>query len=408
VLASRLTERSANSVMGMIALRGTPADYDAWERAGAEGWGWTHVLPYFCRLESDWNFKGDLHGDAGPLPIRRVDRTEWPPLAHAVERWARSRGMPFIADMNADFRDGYGALPISNTLQSRACSAFCYLGAEVRRRGNLAIATSATVTRIMFEGSRATGVSARVGGEEREFRAREIILTAGAIFSPALLMRSGIGAAAELRGLCIPVVANLPGVGANLQNHPVLFIGLHFRREARQAAALRTVPAVALRYSSGMAGCPPHDLYVNVQNRTSWNALGRQVGNIAPTLLRPASQGQVSLVSPDPLVPPRVEFNFLDEDVDLRRLTQAFALAVQMICGEELRALSRRAFPVRFGDRIRQLNERNAVVDPEGCVHGIAGLRVADASIMPNVIAGNTNIPTIMVAEKIAAAIGSA
>jgi len=465
------------SVMGMIALRGTPADYDDWERAGATGWGWTDVLPYFCKLESDWDFRGDAHGDAGPVPIRRVDRSAWPPLARAVEQWARSRGLPFVADMNADFRDGYGSLPISNTLQSRASSASCYLGAEVRRRPNLTLATSTTVTQIVFEGARAVGVKARSGAEEQEFRAGEIVLSAGAIFSPVILMRSGIGAAVELRGLGIPVLSNLPGVGANLQNHPVLFIGLHLNRGARQAAELRTVPAIALRYSSGIAGCPPHDLYMNVQNKTSWNALGQQIGNIAPTLLRPASRGQVSLVSPDAHVPPRVEFNFLDADVDMRRLTQAFALGVELVCSEALRGLCRQAFPVRLTDRLRQLNERSAgnalkssliasvldaapglgdfvfgtltgrrvalgalasdpqrleehirenvggvfhpagtsrmgraddhdaVVDTEGRVHGISGLRVADASIMPHVIAGNTNIPTIMIAEKIAAAV---
>jgi 5-(hydroxymethyl)furfural/furfural oxidase len=464
--------------MGMIALRGTPSDYDDWEKSGAAGWGWTDVLPYFCKLENDWNFKGDLHGDAGPVPIRRVDRAAWPPLALAAEDFARARRLPFVADMNADFRDGYCSLPISNTLQSRASSAICYLGPEVRRRGNLTIATSATVTQILFEGHRAVAVKAQAGGQEREFRGKDIILSTGAIFSPAMLLRAGIGAAGPLRELGIPVVADLPGVGANLQNHPVLYIGLHLERGALQAAALRTVPAIAFRYSSGMIGCPPHDLYVNVQNKTSWNALGRRIGNIAPTLLRPASRGRVSLVSPDPLVQPRVEFNFLEEEVDMQRLMQVFTFAVELVCSEQVRAVCGLAFPVRFTDRIRSLNERSmgnaarsslvalmldavpgindlvfrtltgrrvdlkaltsdpqrlaqhirenvsgvfhptgtcrmgraddrdAVVDTEGRVHGVAGLRVADASIMPHVIAGNTNIPTIMVAEKIAAAIG--
>src|SRR5688572_2098228 len=164
------------SVMGMIALRGTPHDYDGWESSGATGWSWTDVLPYFCKLESDNDFRGDLHGDTGPIPIRRVERASWPPLARAVEDFARADGLPFIADMNGDFRDGYGALPISNTLQARASSASRYLGAEVRRRGNLTVAAAATVTELLFDGRRAIGVKARAGGAETEFRSKEIIL----------------------------------------------------------------------------------------------------------------------------------------------------------------------------------------------------------------------------------------
>jgi len=463
------------SVMGMIALRGTPEDYDGWERSGAAGWGWTDVLPWFCKLERDLDFRGDMHGDAGPITIRRLDRAAWPPLARAVEDFALERRLPLIADMNADFRDGYCSVPMSNTPESRASSAVCYLGPEVRRRGNLTIATSATVTRILLEGRRAVGVKARIDGREQEFRGSQISLSSGAIFSPALLMRSGIGAASHLREIGVPVAADLPGVGANLQNHPVLFIGLHLARDARQPDALRTVPAISFRYSSGIAGCPPHDLYVNVLSKTSWSALGRQVGNIAPALLRPASRGRVSLVSADPLVQPRIEFNFLDEAVDLQRMMQLFQFSVELVCSAQVSALCNRAFPVRFTDRIRGLNEKNAgnavkssliaslldtvpgvadlvfstltgqrvdlkslasdparlaehvrenvsgvfhpagtcrmgsaedtgaVTDSEGRVHGIDGLRVADASVMPDVISGNTNIPTIMVAEKIAA-----
>jgi len=462
------------AVMGMIALRGVPNDYDDWERAGAEGWGWHDVLPYFCRLESDRDFRGDQHGDAGPIPIRRTPREHWPAFARAVEDYARTRNLPFIADMNADFRDGYCSIPISASAERRAASVLCYLDGPVRARPNLQVVTQATVTRIVFEGRRAVGVRARVDGAEQEFRAGEVILAGGAIFSPAILMRSGVGPGAALAALGIPVVADRPGVGANLQNHANLFIGMHLKRDARHGDALRTVPMISLRLSSGRPGCPQGDLYVNVQTKTSWNALGEQIGNIAPTLLRPDSRGSVALTTADPLVQPRIEFNFLDTESDLERMMQVFICAVDIALHDRVRALSGTPFPVRYTDRLRVLNERNraneiktsliaglldavpglndlvlgtltgkrvdlraladdpdrlaqhirenvggvfhptgtcrmgrpddpgAVVDPRGLVYGVENLRVADAGIMPNVMSANTNIPTIMTAEKIA------
>jgi len=464
------------SVMGMVAYRGSPRDYADWESAGARGWGWDEVLPYFRKLENDSDCADEFHGKSGPLPIRRLARDAWPPLARAVARFCDAHELPYIADMNADFRDGYGPVPMSNTPHRRASSAICYLDAAVRRRTNLEIATSATVVRIQFEGLRAVGVMAEVAGTTEEFRAHEIVICAGAIFSPALLMRAGIGPGQVLRDLGIGVVADRPGVGGNLQNHPVAFIGLHLRRAARQPEALRTTPTIGVRFSSGLAGCAPGDLYLNIQSKTSWNALGRQIANVMPVLLRPHSRGRVSLVSADPREMPRIEFNFLDDEIDLERMTDAFLRTLEIIesCRREIPCGA--AFPVQFGNRIRRLNELNrlnriksdliarafdlvprladfvlmtlagegvslralaadperlaehiqnnvagvfhpagtcrmgarddphTVVDVAGKVLGVDGLRVADASIMPNVIAGNTNLPTIMLAEKIAAA----
>ena len=164
------------SVMGMVALRGTPHDYEDWERAGARGWNWENVLPYFRKLENDRDCKGELHGATGPIPIRRLARDSWPPLARAVERYCEAHGIPFIPDMNGDFRDGYGALPMSNTAARRASSAICYLDSAVRRRPNLSIAASAMVRQILFQGRRAMGVVAEIDGKMEEFLAREVIL----------------------------------------------------------------------------------------------------------------------------------------------------------------------------------------------------------------------------------------
>jgi 5-(hydroxymethyl)furfural/furfural oxidase len=467
-----------SSVMGMVAYRGTPDDYAEWQAVGASGWGWNDVLPYYRKLENELDFWGDMHGKDGPVPIRRTRPEDWAPLSRAVHAFAQERQIPFIADMNADFRDGYGAVPMSNWPHKRASAAICYLDATVRARPNLTIITGATATGFVFEGRRVTDVNVRIGGEEKKFGAREIILSAGGIYSPALLMRSGIGPAGHLREVGIDVRHDLPGVGRNLSNHAIVFVGLLQRPGARQAAELRPHPMTAFRYSSGLHGAPPCDMYINVQCKTSWSPLGRQVANLAPTLLKPKARGRVTLTAPDAR-PPRVEFNFVGDDLDLRRFMQGFRRAVEILAHEQVRAISGVTFPVKFDDRLRRLNRisiknkvqsaivarlidlvpslagpifstladtridlktlvedddalaehirrnvagtfhpvgtcrmgapnyREAVTDTSGRVLGMAGLRVIDASIMPTVPRGNTNIPTIMLAEKISAAINA-
>jgi 5-(hydroxymethyl)furfural/furfural oxidase len=465
------------SVMGMVALRGTPADYAEWAELGATGWDWDGVLPYYRKMETDWDFKNELHGDTGPIPLRRLPRAEWPPLTRTLFDYAAANNIPYVADMNGDFRDGYCSVPMTNTPRQRVSSAMAYLTPEVRRRPNLTIVSSATVRTINFDGRRATGVTAQVDGAAQTFGAREVIVCGGGVFSPTLLMRNGIGPAEQLRALGIDVVADLPGVGANLQNHAILFIGFHLKSAARQPRALNTHVTSAFRYSSGLAGCAPADLYINVQSKTSWNALGRQIGNLAPCLLRPLSRGRITLTSADHAVQPLIEFNMLGDPRDLERLTMTYERTCQIIAWDQVRALMGTPFPVRFSDKLRQLNElnsknalktsllaamldvvpglsdfalgkltgrrvdlvalaadrarltehvrdniagmfhpagscrmgraddRNAVVDPAGRVHGIGGLRVVDASVMPTLTAGNTNVPVIMIAEKMAAAI---
>ncbi len=470
-----------SSVMGMVAYRGTPDDYSEWESLGAAGWGWNDVLPYYRKLESDWDFDGALHGKDGPVPIRRTRMTDWAPLSKAVHAFAEERQIPFVADMNADFRDGYGAVPMSNWPRKRASAAICYLTADVRRRANLTVLAGAFVTGLLFGGRRATGVTARIGdrigGEQREFFGREIIVSLGGIHSPAFLMRAGLGPAAALRDLGIAVRADLPGVGENLSNHAILFVGLLQKPGTRQSKQIRPHPMSAFRYSSGLPGAPPSDMYINVQCKTSWSSLGHQVANLAPSLLKPMARGRVSLSAADPAVYPCVEFNFAGHELDVRRFMDGFRRCVEILAHDAVRAMTRLTFPVKFCDRLRRLNritpanriksaalaalidlvppfagpifgtladrrvdlaalaadddaladhirdnvagtfhpvgtcrmgaagDRDAVTDPAGRVRGVSGLRVIDASIMPTAPRGNTNIPTIMVAEKLADAV---
>jgi 5-(hydroxymethyl)furfural/furfural oxidase len=466
-----------SSVMGMVALRGIPDDYDEWDTLGARGWAWNDVLPYFRKLENDFDFAGALHGRGGPTPIRRTPYEAWTPLARGARAFADERQLPFVTDMNGDFRDGYCALPMSNTPQSRASAAICYLDAATRRRQNLTILARATASEIVFDGRRAVGVKATVAGIPREFRAREIILCGGGIQSPTLLMRSGVGPGDHLRALGLKVRVDVSGVGQNLQNHPVLFIGAHLRPKARQAETPRSLQFSCFRLSSGLPGCPKTDLVINLQSKSSWNALGAQIANLGPVLWKPFSRGQVTLLSRDPRQHPLIEFNFVDDERDLARMKLGFRFVVDLLASQGVRSLCGKPFPVRFTDRLRRLNRKtttnawtsaviarlldispglsdfglaqltgdavplaelvaddarlsehirqnvagtfhvsgtcrmgdpsdpDAVVDPAGCVRRTEGLRVADASIMPKVPRANTNIPTIMIAEKLAATI---
>ena len=464
-----------SSVMGMVALRGMPADYDDWAEAGAQGWSWANVLPFFRKLEKDFDFDGPLHGDSGPIPIRRTPQEQWPPISKALAQYARERQIDFIADMNGDFRDGHAALPMSNTPRKRGSTAFGYLDAAVRARRNLTIVTGASVTSILFSGRRATGVSVLINGERKDFAAGEVILTAGAVHSPAMLLLSGIGPADELRQQGRHVLADLNGVGRNLQNHPLLFLAAYLKRGARQPSSLRPHPMTCFRYSSGLPGAAAHDMYIAAHSKSSWNALGASIANFNATIFKPASRGRVTLAAGSSERPPLVEFDFVGNELDLNRLMDGFRRIVDLVTSDAVRPLCRTVFPVRFTDQIRRLNQLNrsnaikssviasvldtapfladvvlgrltgqkidlqslildkdaladfvranvagtfhvcgtcrmgrdndpdAVVDTSGRVRGVGGLRVGDASIMPAIPRGNTNIPTIMVAEKLAA-----
>jgi 5-(hydroxymethyl)furfural/furfural oxidase len=467
-----------SSIMGMIMLRGIPQDYDGWESEGAVGWSWRDVLPYFCRLERDLDFGGELHGQSGPTEIRRHRPCDWPPLAKAAHAYARRCGQSFIADMNGEFGEGYGALPIAGTTERRASSAISYLNSEVRARPNLTVLARATVQSLCFEQGHVAGVRALTQSGVESFSGFETILTMGALLTPSLMLSQGIGAPAQLKSAGIEVRVPLPGVGANLQNHAALLLLAHLRKAAVERRPQRNHNNTMFRYSSHVAGCPAIDMAATLGSRASWHEVARRIANFALLLMAPASRGSVTLQarsvgSPEPLI----EFNLLGDPRDELRLADGLAHLANLLLSPEVSGLigvpvgaSRLLRTAGFNektpyntfrtrliaaaldlvpglgdkmvaslggpngtlldilsepDRLRAFVRANvmpighhagtckmgsrsdpmAVVDSAGKVFGLEGLRVADASVMPTIPRGNTNLPTLMIAEKLAEAI---
>jgi 5-(hydroxymethyl)furfural/furfural oxidase len=339
----------------MVALRGLPADYDEWASLGADGWAWEDVVPYFRRLEHDYDFNDCLHGDRGPIPVRRHARGDWPGFCRAVgEAWLSS-GFPFIADLNGEFGDGFGPVPMSNLPTGRVSSALGYLDSEVRRRPNLRIETDTHVERISFSGRVATGVVVTGPAGRTAYRARQTTLSAGAIHSPALLMRSGIGAARDLERLEIPVVVDRAGVGKNLQNHASVTLAAFLRSSARQPRSQRAWGQNCLRYSSRIPNCPPSDMMMFAVNKTSWHALGRNIGSLGVSLYKPFSQGTVRLRNSDPMSAPEVNFRLLSDPRDFDRLVEGLVLASRVLSSEPVSRMKHEVF-IPDGALVARLN----------------------------------------------------
>lgn len=461
-----------SSIMGMWALRGVPSDFNAWVEAGAEGWGWSDVLKVYRKLENDLD-RDNTNSSRAPYAIRRVPHEQWPRFALAFERAAMARGLPSIGDINEDPREGVFSLPLSHG-DTRSSTASAYLTAEVRRRPNLEIMTDALVTSLRFGGRRAVGVTVRRGSETANIDAHEVVLSCGAIHSPAMLLRAGIGPGDELERHGIAPLAVRAGVGRNLQNHPYLNIGLTLRSGQRMKEQLRHFTVGAARISSGLENCPPADLMVFACGRVSGRSWGPSVAMVGASVYAPFSRGRVRLNGSDIDVRPDIEFSLLQDPRDPPRMLQAVRFAENLLMEPAVRDnfndafllppvmalnqfdrpglmgslmsqaatlvlnspawVSRRVLshilaPGRWiGNRhgrqaltddeilgaiapmghvtstcsIGRPDDPMAVVDKDCRVYGIENLRVVDASVMPNVPSANTNLPTIMVAERAA------
>jgi choline dehydrogenase len=291
------------------AVRGTPQDYDGWARAGCDGWTWKEVLPAFIRLENDLDFGGDAHhGSSGPIPIERQPMERWGPVARAFAEAARAEGAAWCDDINRPGARGVYPSPSNTRAGTRVTVNDAYIE-PARARPNLTIVGNATVDRVEVYRERAVAVRVAVDGAVQTLHGGTIVLSAGAIHSPAILMRSGLGDAGQLRAQGIGVVADLPGVGENLCDHPLVQIGLQLEESGRSSPSRVRAYNCGLRTSSGIDGAED-DLAMFAANFTE----SVDEGSVAVALLQPVSRGRVMIRSADPEVQPWIEFRMLSEE----------------------------------------------------------------------------------------------
>ncbi|MBF7144392.1 MULTISPECIES: GMC family oxidoreductase [Pseudomonas] len=439
-----------SSINGMIYMRGQANDYDHWAKLGNTGWGWEDVLPLFCKTECHIAGSDDVHGQNGEWRVER-QRFRWP-ILDAFRQAAGEAGIAPVDDFNRGDNEGCGYFEVNQRSGIRWNASKAFLRPALHRP-NLTVLTQVEVDRLTFEGTSANGVAARCLGTRQTFKAREeVILSAGSIGSPAILQRSGIGPRALLNSLDIPVRVNAPGVGANLQDHLQLRLiyriqhaktlnqvansvwgkcGMGLRYLYDRSGPLAMAPSQLGAFVRSDPGQPSANLQYHIQP-LSLDRFGEPLHRFPAFTasvcnLRPESRGRVVIRSRDPEVPPLIDPNYLSDERDLkvaadairmtRKIVHSPALArfepVEYLPGAALQTQEQlESAAGAIGTTIfhpvgtcRMGVDSNAVVDPQLRVIGIQGLRVADASIMPTLVSGNTCSPTLMIAEKAAALI---
>jgi 5-(hydroxymethyl)furfural/furfural oxidase len=353
-----------SSINGQLANRGAPTDYDEWEAKGAAGWGWKDVLPYFKKVERDMDFDSPWHGKEGRIPVRRIFPNMWNGHAKAVAKAFEDAGFPYVEDQNGEFiPDGYFPITISNLYDRRVSAAIGYLDNGTRMRNNLTVSAETQVMALLFEGTKCVGVKAMVKGREQEFRAKEVVVSSGAIHSPAHLLRAGIGPAAALRDLGIEVRANLAGVGQRLMDHPSVSVSSFIKPDSRLNNMTRRHILLALRYSSDIGGAPKGDMFVAGVSKSAWHAVGEQIASLLLAVYKTYSEtGQVRLQSRDWRAEPIVEFNLLSDRRDLDRLMDGFRKLGTMQMSAALQLATSNPFPATYSDKVRQIgvvNDKN-------------------------------------------------
>ncbi|MFK3795466.1 GMC family oxidoreductase [Pseudomonas sp. NPDC088444] len=469
-----------SAINALMTNRGAPADYDEWQQLGAEGWNWANCLPYFRKLENDTDFSGpqhaERHGNHGPVRICRTPAERLSPFVKAVIKVLAGQGLAHKADQNGPWEDGtyVGAIGVSEQGE-RIPTSVCYLTDDVRRRSNLTIRTQCVVDRVLFKARRAVGAQI-IGSDSRVelLMAKEVILCAGAIHSPAILLRSGVGPAEELNALGIPVVADRLGVGGNLMEHPSIAVSALLTRQGRTPFPDEHHEQAIVRFSSGVQDAPVGDMHGAILSRSGWHSIGYRMGTIFFWVNKSYSRGRLRLTSKDPQDEPDVSFGMLSDARDLERMKQALRFGAQTLLDDALSDQRSVVFPSSYSPRVAKVAmpgvfngiqrgllsalldiagplrgllihgsvtqgvtlkklltddqaltefvRRNvggtwhpsgtcrmgrvddplAVTTADGRVIGVEGLRVCDASLMPSIPCANTNVPTIMMAERIA------
>ena len=423
IIRGKITGGSS-AVNVQIFLRGLPDDYDAWASLGNDEWGYEKVLPYLRKLETDQDFHGDFHGTDGPIVARRFSREELLPAPLAFHEACRTVGFPECIDHNDPDSTGVGPSPLNNLNGVRLSTALGYLS-QARHRLNLTIRSDCLVQRIVFDGKRAVGVEVESGGDTFTVEGEEVILSAGAVGSPHLLMLSGVGPAENLAPLGIPVIHDLPGVGQNLRDHPAVHVVWQADENLAMDISDPWVQTI-LRYTAGESDLRNDMIMVFLAAAYFSPIDAERIVLMRPSINLAMGAGEMKLASTDPKVQPTLDFNYFEEEIDLRRMREAVRLCLKLGEQEEFKGiLGARIMPtdadlqsddalddwimqnVATGDHISctckmgPATDPMAVVDQYGKVHGLERLRVVDASIMPNCPRANLNVTTMMIGERI-------
>jgi len=464
-----------SAINAMVANRGSPADYDEWGEIGADGWNRETALKYFRKLEHDVDFDNEYHGKGGPIPVRRVPEVKVSPFVKQVKKTLVRQGYVLKDDQNGRWEDGVypAAIAVSDDGE-RVPASIAYLTPEVRERPNLSVRTEAIAQTLEFDGERVSGARILSKGKAETLHAEETIVALGGIHSCALLMRSGIRSRSELEKLGIAVHADLPGVGKNLMEHPLIAVSTYLPADMRMQDPDEHHDQALLRWTSSIQDAPEGDMHFAIIGRTAAHKIGLRMGTILIWVNKSFSRGEVRLKSADFDTPPHVDFQLLSDQRDLDRLKEGVRKAASILTDPKLMEVTGPAFPTSYSERVKKVSQpgawnalqlgtlaaildlagplrdhvihsvitlgislrklldddvalgrfvassvsgvwhasgtcrmgagddRLAVTNGEGRVHGVPGLRVCDSSIMPTIPRANTNMPTLMIAECIA------